>query len=180
MIEARIAFIIVAGRKGSIHVVNPTRRLLFVRKQNMRSPQRRFTVVPRIIPIRRLHFHLLRFSTPRPMRKAIRGKERINPPVGPTKDCQPPVKFAKTGNPIAPSNIYINVERAPNLEPRIMPASVTAKVCIVIGTPRGIGMAICAIITMIAENKPVRQMFCMFECFISNLHFLSRFDLQRV
>jgi hypothetical protein len=73
---------------------------------------------------------------------AINGKERINPDVGPVMDCHPPVKFANTGSPIAPSSMYISVAVKPFFEPRIIPAMVTAKVCMVIGTPIGIGIEI--------------------------------------
>ena len=88
---------------------------------------------------------------------AINGKERINPDVGPVMDCHPPVKFANTGSPIAPSNMYISVAVTPFFEPRMIPAMVTAKVCMVIGTPIGIGMEICAMITINAEKRLMRH-----------------------
>ena len=172
--DARIDFRIVAGINGRTQVLKPIQNELFVRKQNIRIPHIKLKEFPKKIPRIKLPFHLLRYSIPSPMTYAINGKERIKPPVGPASDPRPPVKFAKTGNPIAPSSIYIKVERAPFLEPRMIPASVMANVCIVNGTPKGIGMDICAMITMTAVNNPMRHRFCMFEflCFIFVLHFI--------
>lgn len=101
------------------------------------------------------------------MAYAISGKERMNPLVGPVRACRPPLKFAKTGKPTAPSKIYIIVERAPFLAPSMIPASVIAKVCMVIGTPNGRGIAICASIVRIAVNKEIiqRSWIFNFECF---------------
>ena len=44
-----------------------------------------------------------------------------------------------------------------------------AKVCIVIGTPIGIGIEICAIIAITAVHKAIVQMSCTesLDCFIS-------------
>lgn len=171
--EAKIALRMLAGINGRIQVVNPTINVLFVRTQNISVPQRRFSMFPRMIPSQYKYFCLERSSVPSPMMYAIIGKESIKPPVGPTMDCQPPVKFAKTGNPIRPTSIYINVERAPLRELRTMPARATAKDCIVIGTPNGIGKDICAIIARTAEKSPMRHKSCMFNfvCFIDSLRF---------
>lgn len=171
--EAKIALRMLAGMNGRIQVVNPTINVLFVRTQNISVPQRRFSMFPRMILSQYKYFCLERSSVPSPMMYAIIGKESIKPPVGPTMDCQPPVKFAKTGNPIRPTSIYINVERAPLREPRTMPARATAKDCIVIGTPNGIGKDICAIIARTAEKSPMRHKSCMFNfvCFIDSLRF---------
>ena len=171
--EARLAFRMLAGINGRIQVVNPTNNVLFVRTQNIRVPQMRFSIFPRKMPIQDWYFCLERSSVPSPMMYAMIGKESIKPPVGPTMDCQPPVKFAKTGNPIKPTSIYINVERAPLREPRTIPARATAKDCIVIGTPNGIGKEICAIIARTAEKSPTRHRSCIFNlfCFIDSLRF---------
>lgn len=146
-----------AGINGSAQVVKPIQTGIFVKAQNTKIPQRRFNEVPAIMPAGYAPLKRVRSSVPRPMIYAISGKDKINPPVGPKKDCHPPVKFAKTGNPIAPSSIYIIVEKAPFLEPSTILAKVMAKVCMVIGTPKGIGMEICAMMTMTAVHKPIMQ-----------------------
>ena len=43
---------------------------------------------------------------------------------------------------------------ADSLEPSTTAASVMAKVCMVMGTPSGMGMEICAITAMTAANRP--------------------------
>lgn len=171
--DARMAFRILPGMNGSMHVVNPIINVLFVSAQNISVPQSKFRVVPRMIPSQYRYFCLERSSVPRPIIYAISGKERINPPVGPTSTCQPLIKFAKTGNPIRPTNIYINVERAPLREPSTMPARVTANDCIVTGTPKGIGNETCAVIERTAVKSPMRHKSCMLNlfCFIDSLHF---------
>lgn len=172
-IEAKNALMILPGIKGRVHVVNPIINVLLVSAQNIRVPQSKLSMVPRKIPSQYIYFCLIRSSVPRPMMYAISGKESINPPVGPIRTCHPPIKFAKTGNPINPTSIYINVESAPLREPSMIPASVTANVCIVIGTPKGIGIAICAVIARTAEKSPMRHRSCMFIlfCFIDSLRF---------
>lgn len=98
------ALMIVTGINGSPHVAIPTERGLWVIKQNIAIPQIILTVVPRAIPKEKQKRNLLRYSVPRPMTYAINGKDSINPEVGPVIDCQPPVKFANTGSPIAPNS----------------------------------------------------------------------------
>lgn len=171
--DARIAFMMLAGMNGRVHVVNPTINVLFVSTQNISVPQSKFRVVPRMIPSQYRYFCLERSSVPRPIIYAISGKERIKPPVGPTRTCQPPIKFAKTGNPIIPISIYINVERAPLREPSTIPAKVTANDCMVTGTPKGIGNAICAVIARTDVKSPMRHKSCIFNLlrFIDSLRF---------
>lgn len=96
----------------------------------------------------------------------MRGKDKINPPVGPAMDCQPPVKFANTGRPTEPSITYMMEAIAPFFEPKTMPAKVIAKVCMVNGTPKGIGITICAIIVMTAVKRPImhKSLICK-DCF---------------
>ena len=62
--------------------------------------------------------------------------------------------FASTGTPTAPSARYTSEAMAESLEPSTTAASVMAKVCMVMGTPRGIGMEIWAITAMTAANRP--------------------------
>ena len=76
------------------------------------------------------------------------------PPVGPTNLSKPPEKFASTGTPTAPSARYTSEAMAESLEPSTTAASVMAKVCMVMGTPRGIGMEIWAMTAMTAANRP--------------------------
>ena len=69
----------------------------------MHIPHRKFTTVPIIIPMSKEYFLLQYVSEAHPIINAIIGKDRIKPPVGPTIDCQPPVKFENTGRPNEPS-----------------------------------------------------------------------------
>ena len=85
------------------------------------------------------------------------GNERINPPVIPKSTPIPPEKFEKTGAPTVPSRMYASVEIVPFFAPRAIPASGTASVCMVIGTPYGIGMLSCDIIAMMAVKMAIRQ-----------------------
>ena len=48
----------------------------------------------------------------------------------------------------------MTVETVESFAPSTIAASVTANVCIVIGTPPGIGMDICAMIAMTAAKSP--------------------------
>ena len=79
----------------------------------------------------------------------------MNPPTGPIRDWYPPVKLENTGNPIAPIKIYTREAYAPFFAPSIIPASVIANVCMVMGTPKGRGIAICAMIAMTAVTTPI-------------------------
>ena len=99
------------------------------------------------------------------------GKERIKPPDGPTIDCQPPVKFANTGKPSAPSKIYRSVASAPRFAPSTIAASGIINVCKVIGTPSGIGNENGAIMQIIAAARPMKQMSCMFIFFFFILNY---------
>lgn len=139
---AIIAFMIITGMNGRPHVAKPTANELFVTRQNIATPQSRLRIVPSAIPREKQKRNFCRCSVPSPIMYAISGKDRINPAVGPVIACKPPVKFAKTGRPMAPKRTYTSVAINPFFEPRITPAIVTAKVCIVTGTPIGIGMDI--------------------------------------
>lgn len=77
------------------------------------------------------------------------------PPVGPTNLSIPPEKLASTGTPTAPRIRYTRLAMAESLEPSTTAARVMANVCMVMGTPRGIGMEIWAITAMTAANNPV-------------------------
>ena len=88
------------------------------------------------------------------MINAISGKEIKNPPVGPTNLSKPPEKLASTGTPTAPSNKYTTQEIVESFAPNTTAASVIANVCMVIGTPIGIGMEICAMTAITAVNNP--------------------------
>ena len=48
----------------------------------------------------------------------------------------------------------MTLETVLSLAPSTTAASVIANVCMVIGTPPGIGMEICAMIAMTAANRP--------------------------
>ena len=108
--------------------------------QNIQIPQIKFTMVPMVMPPNKPHLFLLYVSDARPIMYAIIGKERINPPVGPTMDCHPPVKFENTGKPNAPNKMYISVAEKARFETNIIAASVIMNVCKVTGTPLGSGM----------------------------------------
>lgn len=80
-------------------------------------------------------------STIFPMTKA----EIINPIKYPKlglRTCiSPPVPSANIGNPTRPNNTYISCDIAPTLAPKITPAKIVNKACMVIGTgPIGILM----------------------------------------
>ena len=66
------------------------------------------------------------------------------------------------------------MESPPLFDPRITPANVTANVCIVIGTPIGIGIEICAITTVTAAINAIQQISCteIFACCILKTPFL--------
>ena len=89
----------------------------------------------------------------------------MNPPVGPRIIPMPPVKLANMGTPAAPSRTYASVEKNPPLAPNTTPASDIANVCIVIGTPSGIGILICAITAIRAVNIPILQISLVFSFF---------------
>ena len=108
--------------------MKPTDKLLFVTIQNMLTPNRKFIAVPIIMPMSKEYFLLQYVSEAHPMIYAIIGKERINPPVGPTIDCQPPVKFENTGRPNAPNRTYISVAVNAGFAPSIIAVSVMIKV----------------------------------------------------
>lgn len=78
-------------------MVKPTDKELSVTRQNMAIPQAKFNTVPKNIPNNKDEL--------RPITHAIIGKERMKPPVGPIKHCQPPVKLENTGNPNAPKSM---------------------------------------------------------------------------
>ena len=138
--KARMAFRIASGINGKTQVTKPTVKLLLVAMQNIQSPHIKFMIVPIVIPMNKVHFLFAYVSEARPITYAIIGKESINPPVGPVMDCQPPVKFEKTGRPNAPNIAYISVAMEARFAPNIIAASVIIKVWSVIGTPRGSGM----------------------------------------
>ena len=94
----------------------------------MHTPHRKFTTVPIIIPMSKEYFLLQYVSEAHPIIYAIIGKERMNPPVGPTIDCQPPVKFENTGRPNAPNRTYISVAVNAGFAPSIIAVSVMIKV----------------------------------------------------
>lgn len=131
---------IARGINDSTQVVKPISKLLAVTTQNMETPQTKFMAVPMIIPRSNEYLRFNRKSDPRPIKYAIIGKDRMNPPVGPNNICHPPVKFANTGKPKAPNSMYINPAIAPRLAPNKIAASVMMNVCKVIGIPSGIGM----------------------------------------
>lgn len=121
-------------------MVKPTDKLLFVTMQNIQNPQMKFIIVPVVIPKGKDHLFLVYVSDASPIIYAMIGKERINPPVGPTMDCQPPVKFENIGKPNAPNKTYMSVAVEARFAPNIIAARVIIKVCSVIGTPKGSGM----------------------------------------
>src|SRR5690625_1952225 len=82
-------------------------------------------------------------------------KPTKKPPVGPIKIPNPPVNWAKTGIPIAPIIKYKRVEVVPSLDPSMVAANPMARVCPVIGTPKGKGITTCANTLIIAANKAV-------------------------
>lgn len=90
-------FIIVSGINGNAQVVKATMKELSVTRQNMAIPQAKFTTVPKSIPNNKDEL--------RPITYAIIGKDRMKPPVGPIKQCHPPVKLENTGNPNVPNNM---------------------------------------------------------------------------
>lgn len=108
--------------------MKPTDKLLFVTIQNMLTPQIKFIIVPIVIPKNKDRLFLVYVSDARPMIYAIIGKERMNPLVGPTIDCQPPVKFENTGRPNAPNRTYISVAVNAGFAPSIIAVSVMIKV----------------------------------------------------
>lgn len=71
----------------------------------MATPQTKFMTVPKNIPRINKHLCFARKAEARPMTYAIIGKDKINPPVGPTIICHPPVKFENTGKPKAPNRM---------------------------------------------------------------------------
>lgn len=103
--EARNAFRIDTGINGSTHAKKAVSKVLFVRKQNMEAPQRKFTHVPSVKNKVKHPLNLWQNSVPSPMRNVIIGKDRRKPPVGPKRVCHPPVKLEKTGSPIIPIEI---------------------------------------------------------------------------
>lgn len=87
------------------------------------------------------------------------GKERINPPVGPVIDCQPPVKFEKTGSPKAPSKTYISVAVNAGFAPNIIAVTVIIKVCRVVGIPVGRRIGMGAMTQIRAAFSPIMHSF---------------------
>lgn len=123
--------------------------------QNIQIPQMKFTIVPVVIPKDKDHLFLVYVSDARPMIYAIIGKERINPPVGPTMDCQPPVKFENIGKPNIPNKIYMSVAIEACFAPNIIAARVIIKVCRVTGIPIGSGMEKGAITQIREAANPI-------------------------
>lgn len=109
-------------------MAKPTAALLRVIRQKWVRPQMKFNKVPSPILIIRAGFFFEYISEPRPMIYAIRGNERINPPVGPTIDCHPPVKLEKTGRPNTPSSTYMSVAAKAGFAPIIIAARLIIKV----------------------------------------------------
>lgn len=155
--------------------MKPTDKLLFVTMQNIQIPQIKFTMVPMVMPQNKPHLFLVYVSDARPIMYAIIGKERINPPVGPTMDCQPPVKFENTGKPNVPNKMYISVAKKARFEPNIIAASVIMNVCKVTGTPLGSGMENGAITQIREAVSPITQSSWMFV-----LLFFIWFDSPKV
>jgi len=107
-------------------------------------------------------------SDARPIIYAIIGKERINPPVGPVIDCQPPVKFEKTGSPKAPSRTYRSVAVNAGFAPNIIAVRVMIKVWRVVGTPVGSSMGMGAMTHIRDVVNPIAHssFVLFFVCFI--------------
>lgn len=131
--------------------------------QNIQIPQMKFNIVPIVMPENKDHLFLEYISDASPIIYAMIGKERINPPVGPTMDCQPPVKFENIGKPNAPNKIYMSVAVEARFAPNIIAASIIIKVCNVIGTPRGSGMEKGAITQIREVTNPTMHSSCIFE-----------------
>lgn len=88
--HAKQTLIIVGIINGNMQDVTPTYRLLFVAKQKTIVPERKFMSVPIITPTIMDTFLLWRALEIAPIIYAIRGKDRMKPPVGPIIICQPP------------------------------------------------------------------------------------------
>ena len=83
--EAIAILMIVTGKNGRTHVVSPAIIFEPVTMQNMSAPQQMLIKLPMdrnstTLPLKRLWYFVAR-----PDRYARIGKERINPPVGPTR-----------------------------------------------------------------------------------------------
>lgn len=83
------------------------------------------------------------------------GKDKTNPPVSPNTAWGPPLKFARTGTPTSAINTHTLADMVPLFAPSTIPASGTASVYKVIGTPPGKGTDICAITVIIAVKHEI-------------------------
>ena len=132
----------VAGIKGKRQVAAATVKGTFCRKAKKAVPNSRFIRLPVSKANTKKLLRRGQYRIPRPVSQAMRGKVQRKPPVGAKRHCRPPLKLEKTGRPTEPKSRYRKTEMVPLREPNRMPANITAKVCMVIGTPRGIGMDI--------------------------------------
>ena len=156
-VVAKMIFKMVTGIKGSRQVVAATEKVTCCSRLKNIVPHSRFMVLPIIKDNIKSVLWRGHCLVPRPISQVITGKDQRKPPVGPMRHCRPPVKLEKTGRPMAPKSIYTTMAIVPLRGPKRIPANMTAKVCIVMGTPRGIGMDICAMITRMDVIVPMRQ-----------------------
>ena len=132
----------VAGINGKRQVAAAAEKGTFCKSAKKAVPNSRFIRLPvSKANIKRL-LRRGQYRTPIPVSQARRGKVQRKPPVGEMRHCKPPLKLEKTGRPMAPKSIYRKMAMVPLRGPNKIPASITANVCMVIGTPIGMGMEI--------------------------------------
>ena len=164
-VAASIVLSIVTGIKGITQETRAAEKDTLLTRQNNIAPHNRLTTLPNIRDNEKTPLKRVRYSVPRPISQVISGKDNRKPPVGPVRHCRPPVKLENTGTPMLPIKIYTRVDRVPLREPNRIPDSVTAKDCMVIGTPTGIGMDIWAMIARMAVVTAMKHKDCILECF---------------
>ena len=81
------------------------------------------------------------FSISQPVIYAARGNPTIKPADAPASRPIPPLPPANNGKPTNVKRINNNAAKPPFFEPRMVPQSITPKLCAVMGTPEAKGKA---------------------------------------
>ena len=109
-----------------------------------KSPGIYSTTIPPTIEDRETEIWIsteLVFSISQPVIKAAKGNPIIKPADAPASRPTPPLPPANKGNPTNVKTTKNNVANPPFLEPKMVPQSITPKLCAVIGTPEANGKA---------------------------------------
>ena len=117
-----------------------------------------------------IFFKVFGFFRQNPQKRLKNKKPIIYPPESPKSELNPPLNCEKTGIPTAPVKIYAITDSIDHLAPKKYPQKATAKVCRVIGTPKGDCIEICESRAIMAVKRAERIILCI--CFLGFIYFL--------